>query len=340
MKKFTKVVLIILSIIFILALTVFCFLFVGKARIQEDITWGVDFSQMQAESLGLDWKELYSAMINDLKTKNIKLHTQWDWTEGQKDNYYFEDIDWQIEQAEKNNVNIIYVVGVKTGRWPECHIPGWTNSLSEKQTKERALEYIKKVILRYKNSNAIAYWQVENEPLFKFGECPDWYYKNSDFLKIEVELVKSLDSSRQVIVSDTGEYSFWFKAAKIGDIVGTTMYRKAWAHISDSFGFYFNYLFSPVYYSRKALLVQKIFSKKVICIELQAEPWASEPFNNISVEQQYKTMDPQTFKENVRYAKETGFDTFYFWGVEWWYWLKTTQNQPQIWNEASNLFKS
>jgi len=193
---------------------------------------------------------------------------------------------------------------------------------------------------RYKNNDEIIYWQVENEPLFKFGRCPPWYYKNTDFLKQEVALVKSLDPSRKVIVSDSGEMSMWFDAAKIGDIVGNTMYREAWAHISNSFGFYFHYFFSPVFYSRKALLIQKIFGKKVICIEFQAEPWASKPFNDVPLQEQYKTMNLQIFKDNVEYAKETGFDTFYFWGVEWWYWLKTEKNSPDIWNEARNLFQS
>ncbi len=331
-------ILIALSIVFVLFLVVFCFLFVGSAKAKE-ITWGVDFSQMQAQNLKLDWKELYLAMINDLGVKNIKIHTQWDWVEGSPNKYYFNDIDWQLLQAKQNGVKIIYVVGIKSGRWPECHIPGWANNLSEQQEKDTALDYIKQVVQRYKNEQEITYWQVENEPLFKFGDCPSWYYNNKDFLKQEVALVKSLDPSRKVIVSDSGEGSLWFGAAKIGDIVGTTMYREAWAHISDSFGFYFHYFFSPVYYSRKALLIKKIFGKDVICIEFQAEPWASKPFYDVSLAEQNKTMNLQIFKDNIQYAKQTGFDTFYFWGVEWWYWMKTIQNQPAIWNEAKQLFK-
>ena len=114
----------------------------------------------------------------------------------------------------------------------------------------------------------------------------------------------------------------WFGAAKIGDIVGITMYREVWAHITNSFGFYFHYLFSPVYYSRKALLVKKIFGKDVICIELQAEPWTSKPFYDVPLHEQAKTMNPELFEQNVEFAKETGLDKFYFWGVEWWYWMK------------------
>jgi hypothetical protein len=338
MRKFTKIFIFCLAIILAVSAVIFCYFFVGKAPVQKNITWGVDFSQMQAQYLGLNWKEAYSAIINNLGAKNIKLHTNWDWIEGKAGGFYFNDTDWQLAQAENKGVKIIYVMGIKSGRWPECHIPSWADDLSEQQQKDAALNYIKEVVQRYKDNPVISYWQVENEPFFHFGKCPVWYYKNDDFLKAEIALVKSLDSSREVIVSDSGEGSMWFDAAKSGDIVGITMYREAWADITNSFGFYLHYLFSPVYYSRKALLIEKIFGKNTICIELQAEPWASKPLNDISLNEQLKSMNPDLFKKNIKYAEETGLDKFYLWGVEWWYWLKTTQNQPQIWEEAKKLF--
>jgi len=339
MSKFLKIILIFAIIILAILAIIFCYFFVGRAPAQKNITWGVDFSQMQAESLGLDWKKTYSAIIDDLGAKNIKLHTQWDWVEGEQGNYYFDDIDWQLKQAERKNVKIIYVLGMKTGRWPECHIPKWASNLSEQQQKDATLNYIKTVAQRYKDNEAITYWQVENEPFFKFGNCPSWYYNNSDFLKQEIELVKSIDNTRPIIISDSGEQSNWFKAAKISDIVGITMYRKVWAHITDGFGFNFNSFLSPVTYWRKALLIKKIFGKDVICIELQAEPWTSKPFYDILLDEQSKTMNLDLFKQNVEYAKETGLDKFYFWGVEWWYWMKEKQGRPEIWQEVKVLIQ-
>ena len=76
-------ILIILAVIALgLGVLVFCYFFVGKAQEAENITWGVDFSQMQAQSLKLNWKNVYLAILDDLGAKNIKLHTQWDWVEG------------------------------------------------------------------------------------------------------------------------------------------------------------------------------------------------------------------------------------------------------------------
>jgi hypothetical protein len=340
MKKKIKMLLIILvSVIVLMGLIVFGYFFIGNPKPAENMKWGVDFSQMQTEMLGLNWKEVFLETISGLGAKNIKLHTQWDWVERQKDDYFWDDIDWQIKTAEENNVKVIYVLGIKTGRWPECHAPSWMPELSVSEQQQKALDYIEKVVERYKNSSAIEYWQVENEPLFKFGECPSWYYDGGKFLQKEIELVKQLDSSRKIIVSDSGEQSLWTKPAKMADIVGVTMYRKVWFHVIDGIGFYYDFPLRPISYFRKAQLINKLFGKEVICIELQAEPWTESVYADSSLDEQKKTMDINQFKKNVEYAKATGLDTFYLWGVEWWYWMKEIQNQPEFWQEAQKLFK-
>jgi len=106
-----KIIKIIILIILILILLLFCYFFVGWAPKAKNITWGVDFSQSESEYLKLNWKEAYLAIINDLGVKNIKLHTNWNWIEGKENKFYFNDIDWQIKEAQDHNVNIIYVLG-------------------------------------------------------------------------------------------------------------------------------------------------------------------------------------------------------------------------------------
>ncbi|HLD70689.1 MAG TPA: glycoside hydrolase family 2 TIM barrel-domain containing protein [Negativicutes bacterium] len=332
MKKIINVLLVIIAVASLAA----CIFFVSfKAPVQENITWGVDFSQMQAEAMKLDWKETYLAILEDLGVKHIKLHTQWDWVEGKKDEFYFKDIDWQIKETKKRGADMIYVLGMKTGRWPECHIPAWAEGLSKEEQQSELLEYIEKIVLRYKDSGVIVAWQAENEPFFVFGECP-WYDK--EFLKKEVALIKKLDPSRPVIISDSGEQSLWFGAARLGDVVGTTMYRKVWVHLAKDIGFYFTFPLPPASYWVKAQLVEALFGKKVIGVELQAEPWNSKVFYNVPLAEQEKSMNIAQFNKNIAYAKQSGLDTFYFWGVEWWYWLKEKHDKPEIWNEAKKLF--
>jgi hypothetical protein len=227
------------------------------------------------------------------------------------------------------------VIGIKTGRWPECHIPNWITQNSKVKSQNyqnEILNFLKKIVERYKNSKVIWAWQVENEPFFPFGECPKI---KKDFVKREIELVKSLDS-RPIIFGDSGEFSFWINAAKFGDIVSTTLHRKVYFKEIKK---YITYPFPPVYYWRKAKLINLFFHKKVIITELQAEPWCKNLIYNCDLEEQKITMDFEKFKKNVDFAKNTGMDTIYFWGGEWWYWMKK-QGKSEIWEEAKHYFNS
>jgi len=322
------------------------YLFIGRVKPAERITWGVNFSQKHAELLGLDWKETYAALIDDLGVRNLKVAAQWDLIEPEKDKYNFEDMGWQVQKAEQTGAKILLVIGMKTGRWPECHIPGWAKGLSKKDQQKEILEIIEKTVLNYRNSASIEMWQVENEPFFPFGECP-WVDKK--FLEEEIKLVKNLDPlKRPVVISDSGEGSFWIRAAQFGDIAGTTMYKKVWFSFSwekrklpffpQKIGFYISYPIPSIFYWRKAQIIKKIFGKKVIVVELQAEPWGPALLYGSPLSEQEKTMNLERFKYNIEFAKKTGFDTFYLWGGEWWYWMKTKQNNSDIWQEAKKLF--
>lgn len=330
LKKILKKVLLTFLVVFLLLLGYF---FVGVTKPAKEITWGVNFSQLHAQNLGLDWKETYLALLDDLKVKNIKLISQWDLIEQEKDKYNFEDLDWQVQKAEQTGAKILLVIGIKTGRWPECHIPDWAKNFSKEEQQKEILEIIEEIVSRYRFTKSIDMWQVENESFFPFGECP---WTDKEFLKREIALVKSLDlQKRPVLISDSGEGSFWIQSARLGDIVGTTMYKKVWFHQLKT---YITYPFPSTFYNRKALYIDKIFGKKVIVVELQAEPWGPKLLYDLPLAEQQKTMNLEQFKYNIEFAEKTGLDTFYLWGGEWWYWMKVRQNQPEIWEEARRLF--
>ena len=321
-------------IILILLLVFACYLFVGKREPTQGIVWGANFSQKQAQYyLSSDWQETYLALINDLGVKHLKLGVYWNLIEPKKDNYLFEDLDWQGKVAEENKVQLFFCIGMKAPRWPECHLPEWAKTLSKEEQQQRILQLLENIVLRYKDSEAVWAWQVENEPFFPFGECR---WVDTDFLKKEIELVKSLDSKRQVIITDSGEGSFWVASARLGDIVGTTWYKKVWFH---QLGTYITYPFPPTFYARKAKIIDKLFGKEVICIEMQAEPWGTTALlQAVPLEEQEITMNLDQFKENIESIKKAGFKKIYLWGAEWWYWMKEKQNKPEIWEEARKLF--
>lgn len=322
------------AILFLL-LIIFLYFFVGSPEPAEEITWGVHFSARHAKALGLDWKKVYLSLLDDLKIKDLRLSAYWDTGEPLDDQYNFTDLDWELERAKERGVRVLLVIGMKLPRWPECYEPSWASELNKDEEQEKLLEWLEKVILRYKGNEAIWAWQVENEPLFRFGKCPSG---DKDFLKKEVELVRSLDD-RPIVITDSGEWSLLLTVSKIADIPGATMYQRVWFSFLGT-GFYVRYPLPPRFYWAKANLINKIFNKETIITELQAEPWGPVLLYELAVKEQQKTMDLDKFKAVIEFARKSGFSKFYLWGGEWWYWMKTTQNDPRIWEEVGKLWGS
>jgi len=305
------------------------YFFVGTTNANEEIKWGVNFSKKQTEFLEIDSRETYLALIEDLGFKNIKISVHWDLIEKDKGVYDFEELDWQIKKAEENNVNIILAIGMKTPRWPECHLPIWARNMSKDEQQKEILNMLEVVVKRYMNSSSLASWQIENEVFLSFGACP---WVDESFFKKEIAFVKSIDKDHPIIVTDSGELSFWVRSSQVGaDALGVTTYRKVWQNYLRN---YISYVLPPIFYERRASLVSKVFHKEVIGTELQAEPWCANSIMNSSLGEMEKTMNLEQFKKNISFAKKTGIKTFYFWGGEWWYYMKTVNKDSRIWEEV------
>ena len=295
--------------------------------------FGVTFSKIQAEDLGLDWEATYKAVLDDLSVSLLRIPAYWTEIEPEDNEFDFEWLDWMLEEADSRETGVILVVGKKLPRWPECHEPYWVSE-EEKEVKEmRILNYITMVVNRYKNDSVIMAWQVENEPFLDFGLCPKL---DVDFLDREIELVRSL-SDKPVIITDSGEFGFWFRAHKRGDIFGSTLYRTVWNKYIGQF----TYPIPPAFFRLKRGAMEHFYGEKpMVIIELQAEPWGPRLIQYLSLEEQFESMNPDEFREVLEYIKGTGFDTFYFWGVEWWYWLKTEKNMPEMWDIAKEAINN
>jgi hypothetical protein len=331
LKKIGKALGILILVIISLIIGLLVYFNLPVSEINNEVQLGATFSSRYAKDINLDWQEAYTAILDDLKIKKIRIPVYWDLVEPEKGRYDFSDLDWQITEAQKRNAEIILVVGQKVPRWPECFVPVWTQN-NEGQKKTELLRFMHTVVGRYKNEPAVKYWQIENEPFLPFGICPPL---DVELLDAEIALVKNTDPGRQIIITDSGELSLWYQAASRADIFGTTMYRTIW---KDGLG-YFNYPIGPRFFQFKHG-INKIFAKqdKAIVVELQGEPWISGWTTDGALSEQFKSMNPEKLRDNVEFAKKVGFPEIYLWGVEWWYWLKTTQNHPELWDEARILF--
>lgn len=298
----------------------------------EKFEYGVTFAPQQAEKLGLNWQEVYQAALSDLNFKHLRLAAYWNRVQPTKDQYSFEDLDFQMDLASKHNAKVVLGVGRKLPRWPECHEPSWAKNLSKRDFDKALFEYMELTVARYKDHPALVAWQVENEPFLEFGECDDY---DSGLLDQQIALVKKIDPNHPIMITDSGEINFWFKAGSRGDIFGTTLYRYVF---SDVFNRYWqNYI--PYWFYRFKGGILKFLNpgKKIVIIELQAEPWTTRGILSTPVEEQFRTMSFEKFKNLQSIAKATGYSPQYFWGVEWWYWMKTTQSHPEFWEEIKVL---
>ncbi len=320
----------------LVVIVIFWFLFIFSWTTiykPEEIDYGVTFSKRQSESLGLDWKANYTAMLDDLGVRKIRLPVYWNEMHPDASRYNWTDLDWQVDQAEARGAQLILAVGNRVPRWPECHEPEWALKLDSQQRNDALKEFVSEAVVRYRQRPAVTYWQVENEPFLPhFGTCPPLDKK---LLDEEIALVRSLDS-RPIIVTDSGELSVWVMAARRGDIFGTSVYLNTYSAKLDR---YIRYPIKPVFFRVKRNLTN-LFAhpQDWYLIELQGEPWGRESFQKLSPEERAKTMDLEKFREIREFARQTGFKTMYWWGVEWWYWEKTVQNNDALWNEAKSIY--
>ncbi len=296
------------------------------------IDWGVTFSTKYAKELGLDWKKVYISILDDLGVKRLRLPVYWDEVQPKSGPYDFREVDWMLAEADKRGAKVILAVGRRVPRWPECHTPAWVSRQGISAENKQLMELIAAETKHFKDSPALEYWQLENEPLLDlFGECSS---SDPNLLGREKHALKGIDAVHPVIITDSGELSTWLPTALRADVLGISMYRVTW---KKHWGYFF-YPITPAYYWQKADVLYP-FVKKVIVTELQAEPWPSDQRSipATPIDEQYRSMNIKFFRNNIEFARRVGFSEVYLWGAEWWYWIKD-RGDASFWNEAKMLF--
>lgn len=322
-----------LFIIFIITLAFF--LFAWSYQKPEKLTYGTSFSRFHSEELKLNWKETYLAILNDLGVRNFRFSAHWPLTEPEEGKFNFTELDFQIKEARKVGASVILAVGRRLPGWPECHEPAWVKDLSKEEKQKKILAYIRKVVERYKGYENILYWQVENEPYLAFFSRSACGELDEEFLKKEIALVKELDA-RPVILTDSGEFSTWHNAYVQSDVFGTSIYLYIWNRILGPI----RYPIMPAFFRIKHNIIKILFKDKpALVIELSAEPWLLQPIVDTPIDVQLSRMGVDKFNEMIDFSSKTGFDTFYLWGAEWWYWMKLN-GHPEFWERAKNLIST
>lgn len=327
----------------------------------DSLRTGTTFSKVQCLYLGLDWKESYLAVLG-MDWDIIRLGAYWNEIEPQEGRCDFSDLDWQIEQAKSRKIPVILTVGMKAPRWPEYFIPEWvynktkvgvSHVVSENPVLRRyTLEFIRNVVSHYGEEPAVAYIQVENEALNRYGG-KNWQI-SKEFLSEEVKLVSSLDPLKRPIILTTATQpdkfirflvNIFTKGNPIEDnlsicnILGINVYpvigRKTLGirHYVKNRKRHREERFSYI------LKLAEEEGKEAWVTELQAEPW--EPGKLVhKMEGNSPSASPEMTKEYFQDLRRQGFTAILLWGAEYWYYQKTRNNNDAWWKMVEEIIGS
>lgn len=318
-----------LTFLFLLTVGIFTYAWVWmNDEPVEDPDYGITFSSHYTSKLGLDINQTYETLVGELGVKNVRLPLYWSDIERAQGEFDWSIPDRLVAFSESNGVDLTVVVGMKVPRWPECFVPDWAEGSHEDELQASVFQFIETAVKRYRTSDAVVRWQVENEPFFPFGLCPQISVEQ---FQERVSLVRSLDT-RPILVTVSGELGPWLQSAQVADVLGISMYRQTW---NDLYG-YFVYPISPEFYLARATLVRDDVNE-VIVSELQAEPWFPEAIERRPLLDWYPYFTSEMFEANVRFAEESHLPEIYLWGAEWWYALKQA-GDDRLWNVAKEIF--
>lgn len=299
-------------------------------------TLGVSFVADYATSLGLDAHQTYSAILNDLHVKHLRLVSYWSDIEPTEGTYNFSELDWEMSQAQAHGAKVSLAIGLRQPRWPECHVPSWVDtSQPESQWEPQLKQFISTVVNRYKNNPALQSYQLENEFFNTFGECHNF---DRTRLASELDLVKRADPKHPVIISRSDNYVGFALKAPLPDEVGISVYRRVWDGTVTHR--YFQYPFPSWYYAFLAGTQQILTGKPSVLHELQAEPWPpnGQSITQTSLAEQNKTFNAKILKSTVKFGEQTGLKQIDLWGAEYWYYRAQTLHDPSVWNTAQQIF--
>lgn len=301
----------------------------------EPLQFGVSFIPDYAQSLGVDPQANLDGLLS-IGVKQLRLVSYWSDMEQSPGQYDFSQLDWEFQKAEAAHAKVILTLGLRQPRWPECHMPAWATSEPLSVWQPQLESFMKVTVERYKNSPSLESYQLENEYFLKgFGGCTDFSRQR---LVSEYNLVKSLDSSKQIIVGRSNNALGVPLGQPQPDQFSISVYKRVWdAGVTHR---YLEYPFPAWYYGFVAGTQKMVTHKDMIIGELQAEAWPpnGQTIPETSLAEQNKSMNAQRLQDRFQYGQATGMRDIILWGGEYWYYRMVVLHDPSLWNVAQQEF--
>jgi hypothetical protein len=306
--------------------------------------------------MGLDYRETYRSLMQ-LEPPIVRLAVYWNRSEPEPGTYDFSAVDWMIANTPACT-RVVLVVGMKAPRWPEFYIPARLEQANDmpnkarvsddRQLEQTVIEFVDAVVRHYRDSTAIAYWQVENEPLDPAG--PHLWTISADLLIKEIAKVRMLDNQHRPVLVNTfvstdplhqvprlDDIAVRIQTiSRVADIVGLDVYPVR------ALGIFGNTLFvrwpAFVWQRRLDSILGSVRAagKQVWISELEAEPWLLR--ERIYLQ---RLPNPEIFPADTKFIlSEIRGDRFLdvlLWGAEFWYLRRQRFGDDRWWSIAEQL---
>lgn len=315
-------------------------------------TLGTSFRPLQADAFGLDprWalEELLSHGFDVLR-----LAAYWNHIEQRAREFDFSALDWQVDAATRGGKQIVLCVGaVKAFGYPEYFVPSFhldepirehtlVCPASHPALHEAAIEFVLRVVERYRGCREIIAWQVEHEAVDPLGLEHSWRLATA-FVESEVAAVRSVDRDRPVLLNGflpssaavglqqrwrtRGQGDSLAVASAIADIVGIDYYPRHAVISTGPVTAYLDGHASPWAMRRVGRVLKDADARgrRVFVTEGQAEPWeisTTPPSPEGSAMSSCLPEDViQNYNRCMRWSRRAGapLGAYLFWGAEYW----------------------
>ncbi|HZR39100.1 MAG TPA: beta-galactosidase [Ktedonobacteraceae bacterium] len=312
---------------------------------------GLSFRSPQIDALGLDAQTTLHTLL-PYPFHLIRLGAYWNRIEPKPGTFFTDELDWQIDAAERAGKQIILCIGpLKTFSYPEFFVP--THHLRQPFPEHTlikpfafpslltaATEFIARLVERYKQRKGIVAWQLEHEAVDPLGVEHTWRLA-VDFVAKEVEAVKRADPSRPLMMNGflptslPVRLSQWWRTRDQGDslaiaqcmadIVGVDYYPRHALMTVGNKTLYLDGSQSPWQQWKQKHMYNwtHAHGKRLMVAEGQAEPWETVTIPpNPSRHGMYSCLPEHiiaNYNACMRWSQtENPLYAYLFWGAEYW----------------------
>jgi hypothetical protein len=332
---------------------------------------GISFRPLQATAFGLEPRATLQALLA-YPFQLLRLGAYWNRIEPEPGAFHPEELDGQIEAAERAGKQIIVCLGpLKTFGYPEFFAP--THQLKApflEHTRilpaayptllRAAADFIARLVDRYGQRQSIVAWQLEHDAVDPLGVEHSWRLDTS-FVEREVEALRKADPIRPLMLNGYLPTSLLVRlsqgwqtrdqgdslalAQRLADWVGVDYYpRHAFVRLGSQ-TLYLDGSQSGWQQRKHAGLLAwaTAHGKKLLVAEGQAEPWeAVTTPPNPPTQGMYSCLPEQLVANYNRWmsasAPSAPLDAYLFWGAEYWL-LRQHSGDPSYLNAFARILE-